>query len=69
MTKTHLTRLCLLLALAALGAALPTGAMAAIAERTGAVAHLLDEALIAVSLIGLLWLLDTLSWSAMTTRR
>ena len=56
-------------ALAALGLALPTEAMAAIAQHASSAAEYLDEIVIGGLILGAVILFDTASWSFMTTKR
>ena len=55
--------------IAAAGFALPTEAMAAIAQHASSAAQYLDEIVIGGVILGAVILFDTASWSFMTTKR
>ena len=69
MLKNLASRVLPVAILAAIGFALPTEAMAAIAEHASSAAQYLDEIVIGVIVLGVAILLDTASWSFMTTKR
>ena len=69
MLKNLASRVLPVAILAAIGFALPTEAMAAIAEHASSAAQYLDEIVIGAIVLGVAILLDTASWSFMTTKR
>ena len=69
MMKNLAYRVLPVVALSAAGLAIPTEAMAAIAQHASSAAQYLDEIVIGGLVLSAVILFDTASWSFMTTKR
>ncbi len=69
MTMTLGFQIAILAVIATVASAMPLPAMAFLADRFGYLAYYLDEVMLGLTALGVLVLLDAVSWSLMTTRR